>query len=309
MAEPHPNRALVIALVVITIVAGAAGAGYVYYRTHVGAPASALTVQEGDNVTVNYIGVFGSGAQVGRVFDTSLYSVATNNASWPKSLLFHPRGPLPTNFTPLGVYVGASTPSGGYTVGNLTFGSVVPGFWMGLLGLPGNRTHYVTVPPSLGYSYVNASCFVPRPISYTIPVVVSLTDSEFSAQVPNVSPESGIEFPDPTYGWTDLILSTNATSIVYENLPSLGMTTRPQGWPVLVTNISTSTISLTNQLSPSQAGLVAGHVSGAGVCGSTGFIVSQVSTATGTYTEDYNSEVAGQTLIFIVTVVDILPPS
>lgn len=308
MAEPRASPVFAILLVIIVLVAGAGVAAFLYYENHKSPGSSGLKVQVGDNVTVNYIGLFGKGPQQGRVFDTSEYSVALNNASWPKSLQYASRGGRPSDYSPLGVAVGGNVPSSGYTIGNVTFGSVVPGFWQGLVGLPGNQTHFITIPPSLGYSFVNSSCFVTHPLTTTYPVVVTVTPADFQALFANVSATAGTVYTDPVYGWPDMVLSVNASAVTYENLPTLGMTTNPSGWPVLVSNISATTVTLESQLTPSQAGMVAGHAPGSGFCGSTKFIISQVNLANGTYVEDFNPEVDGQTLIFVVTVIDILRP-
>jgi FKBP-type peptidyl-prolyl cis-trans isomerase 2 len=306
MAEKKPSRVLAIVLVIVVVAAGSAGIGVLYYENTKLHPQPQLTVQQGDNVTVNYIGIFGSSPQAGRVFDTSIYEVALNNLTWPKSLGYHSRGGQPSDYTPLPVHVGLS---GSYSLNNQTFGTVVPGFWQGLLGLPGNQTRVISVSPSLGYGNPNASCLVTQPLSYTVPVTVALPRATFTTTFPSVALLAGSEFTDPTYGWTDLVLSVNASAVVYQNLPTLGFTFTVPGWPVAVTALNSTTITLTNQLTVSNAGLVGGSVTGSGVCGSTSFIVSQVSTSRGFYTENFNSEVVGQTLIFAVTVVDIFPPS
>lgn len=305
MVEPRPSPALTILVAILVVAAGIGGIAYLYYEVNHHSPASpGLTVQLGDNVTVDYTGLFAQGPQQGRVFDSSVYSVGINNASWPKSLQFNYRGALPSDYSPLAVHVG---PTGSYTSGGLTFAPVVTGFWQGLIGLPGNKTHYITIPPSLGYSFVNSSCFITRNLTTTYPVVVTLTPTAFSSLFSKVAPVAGTRFTDPAYGWPDVILSVNASSVTYENLPSLGMISNPSGWPVVVTSLSATTITLTNQLSPAQAGLVLGHASGNGVCSSTKFTISQVNLGAGTYVEDFNPEVNGQTLIFIVSVVDIFP--
>jgi hypothetical protein len=313
MAEPRTSPLLVLILVLVVVAAGAGGAAVLYYEEHPHGGSAALTVQVGDNVTVNYIGVFGAGPQVGKVFDTSEFSVAQNNITWPKSLQYTSRGGNASDYAPLGVHVAANSPS--YTIGNTTFGGVVTGFWQGLLGLPGNQTRYITVPANLGYpaSLINASCIVSAPLAYTLPVVVTLSPAAFSKAFPSVTASAGVQFTDPTYGWPDLVLSVNSSAVVYENLPSLGMTIYPNPWPVQVTSLNATTIGLTNLLNPSQAGTLQGHVTGTGVCGVTSFIVSQVNSQQGTFLENFgsgsggNKEVYGQTLVFIVSVVDILP--
>jgi FKBP-type peptidyl-prolyl cis-trans isomerase 2 len=305
MAE-HPPSIWVIALfvVVILVVAGVAGA-FFYEQNHRAAAAGPRTVAVGDNVTVNYIGLFGSGAEQGRVFDTSELSVARDNLSWPKSLEYTPRGNA-SAYTPLGVHVGPNSPSSGYTINNTTFGGVVTGFWEGIIGLAGNQTESITIPPGLAYGPSNASCLVSVPLVVRIPVVVSMPATSFATNYPNVTNAVGTEFTDPTYHWSDLILSANSTSVSVENLPPLGFVSSPNGWPVSVTNVSNGVITVTNEITPADAGLLLGH-SKSSVCSSKNFIVSAVNAGAGTYTENFNREVAGQTLIFVVTVVDIYP--
>jgi FKBP-type peptidyl-prolyl cis-trans isomerase 2 len=315
MAPPE-RPWLVIVLIVVVIIAGAAAAGYVYYRDRPAGPPNVRTVAVGDNVTVNYIGIFGSGPQQGRVFDTSFYSVATDGASWPKALEYTPRGEA-ANYTPLPVHVGPTTPSGGYSLGGKSYIGVVTGFWQGLLGLAGNTTRSVTVPANLGYGPTNPACVATYPLVEQFPVVETLTRSGFSTQFPGITPNLGSSFLDPNYRWTVLVLSSNASSVTLENLAQVGDTASPAGWPVEVTAVTstpngTGLITVTNELDPSQAGLILGHdFAGTGRCSSSAggkFIVTAVNVGAGTYTADFNSEVTGQTLIFRVTVVDIYPP-
>ena len=312
-----PSPILPIVLVVIIIAATGGVLGYLHYRS-VPAPAHGpAAIQLGDNVTVNYIGIFGSGPEQGKVFDTSFYSVSSDNIAYPKSLQFHPHGANAANFTPLAVHVGGNTPSSGYSLGGLSFIQVVTGFWQGLVGAMPNQTVAIVVPPSLGYGNINPSCLRTQPLQYTMPVVQTLPGSAFSAKYPGVLVASGAEFSDPHFGWPVVILSANASYVTYENLPSPGWTASPNGWPVTVTNISaapngTATIALSNQLFPSQAGLLLGKdYLGTGPCSSSSsgnqFIVSAVNLGAGTYTEDFNAEVQGQTLIFLVTPVNVFP--
>lgn len=299
MAEPRPSRLVPVLLVVAVLVGAGVGVGLLYYHNHPASAAVIPTVQIGDNVTVNYIGILASGPEVGKTFDTSIYSVALNNVSYPKSLEFSMRAPA--NYTPLPVFVGPSAPSGGYVVDGLTFSSVVTGFWQGLLGLSVNHTRVITFPASQGYGPSNPACQVVRPMTVQVPVVEPVPVSNFTARYPGVNATAGTTFFDPFYGWTDLVLSTNATSIVIENLPTLGWSIRGFSWPVVVTAINSTTITVTNELTLADAGHVMGSTS-AQVCASPQYIVSNVNPQAGTFTEDYNHEVVGQSLTFIVTV-------
>jgi hypothetical protein len=315
MADPPSRTALIIA-VVITLIAAGGLAGFAYYHSRPAPGPAVLKAQVGGNATVNYIGYFGTGPQAGRVFDTSIYSVAVNNASYPKSAEFQYRG-SEANYTPLGVYLGPNAPSGGYTIGNDTFVSVVTGFWEGLIGLPGNLTHTIDVPPDLGYGPQDPACLRTLPLTYTLPVVATFTASGFSTAYPDISPLTGVAFKDPNYGWNVTVLAANSSFVTIENLPYVGYVASPAGWPVLVTAISGTSngagaITLVNELTPSDAGQLAGtDFNHTGPCteDSNGkFIVSAVDPITGTYTENFNEEVEGQVLIFVVKIVDLFPP-
>ncbi|MGP8077714.1 MAG: hypothetical protein ACLQD8_06645 [Thermoplasmata archaeon] len=305
MAERSPSIWVLTLGVVAILVAAGSGGAYLYLQNHRAPSAGPRTVGLGENVTVNYVGVFGSGPEQGRVFDTSILADARNNLSWPKSLEYTFRSNL-SQYAPLGVHVDPNTPRNGYTGHGVTFGGVVTGFWRGLLGLPGNVTATITIPPALGYGPANASCILSAPLVDHLPVLFSISSSKFLTTYPNVTRSAGIEFKDPTYGWTDLVLSVNATTVTVENLPPVGFTSKPGTWSLTVTNISAGEITLTNDIAPSQAGLLLGN-SKTSVCSSKQFIISAVDPGAGTFEENFNHEVVGQTLIFLVTVVDIYP--
>ncbi|MCI4347937.1 MAG: FKBP-type peptidyl-prolyl cis-trans isomerase [Thermoplasmata archaeon] len=315
MVEP-PSRTAFIVFVVLTLVAAGGLAGFAYYHSRAGTPPSVLTPKVGGNATVNYIGYFGSGADAGRVFDTSFYSVAKNNASFPKALSFSYRGSV-VSYSPLAVHIGASTPSGGYTTGNNTFVSVVPGFWQGLIGVAGNTTQTIVIPPNLGYGPQNPACLRTLPLTYSVPLVATFTAAGFSKAFPGITPLTGVTFKDPHYGWTVSVLAANSSFVTIQNMPSVGYVASPAGWPVVVTAIAgtpngAGTITLVNQLSPAQAGRVLGtNFNGTGACGTSTtatFIVSAIDPTAQTYTQNFNREVVGQVLIFVVTVVNIFPP-
>jgi FKBP-type peptidyl-prolyl cis-trans isomerase 2 len=302
MADPKPSVLFPAILIAVVLVAAGVGVGLLYEYNHLKTPAAPYTVAIGSNVTVNYIGALGSSPEAGRVFDTSIYTVAINNQSYPKSLEFAYRG-SEANYTPLGVSVGPNVPASGYTIDNITFGSVVTGFWQGLIGLQVGQTKTISFPYSLGYGPMNSACFATQPLTFTVPVLLSVTPSNFASSYPNVNVSAGIHFVDPTYGWTDMILTSNASAVVIENQPTVGWAVPGVSWPQVVTALNSTTITVTNQLTSANAGLFAGHVSGSGVCGETTFIVSAVSPANGTYTQNFNREVVGQTLNFTVTIV------
>ncbi|HTT44822.1 MAG TPA: hypothetical protein VMH38_02240 [Thermoplasmata archaeon] len=306
MVTQKPSRILFVVLVVVILAVAGIGAAVLYEFNKPKSSGTILTVQEGDNVTVNYIGQFASGAQAGRVFDTSFYSVAVNNGSYPKSLEFAMRSSA-SAYTPLAVHVGANTPSGGYTVGNLSFGAVVPGFWQGLIGLAGNQSATVVIPPNLAYGPLVQSCLETAPLGLTVPVLTFVPAAQFSTLYPNATANVGVQFADPTYGWNDTVFAVNSTTVTLQALPSVSEKSSPNGLPYEVSSLNATTVTLSSLLTPASAGLVLGH-SSTSVCNTTKFIVSAVNFGTGTMTENFNDEVVGESLRFTVTVVDILPP-
>lgn len=306
MAARTPSLAFLAFVTVIVLVVAGVGGGVLFLVNHPKPIATPLTVARGDNVTVDYIGIFASGPEVDKVFDTSLKSVADNNATYPKSLEYSPRNA--SGYTPLPVHVGPKAPRKGYTVGSLSYGTVVPGFWEGLIGLSVNQSRVVTVPENLGYGPLNASCLVTAPLVQTIPTVLTVTTPTFEKDYGQVKAATGVVFVDPVYQWTDRIASANSTSVVIDREPTVGQAVSPYGWTMRVTNVTSRAITLTSELSDASAGNVLGTIANTTVCSTTKFVVWSVDGPSGTFVENYNREVVGVTLDFVVTIKAIHPP-
>jgi hypothetical protein len=307
----EPSYIPLVVLIVVVLVGAGVGTGYLYYHNRPAAAPTTALVQVGDNVTVTYIGILGSGAEQGKVFDTSVYKVATNNATWPKALQFGFRGG-PSTYTLLGVHVGRIT-TANETLNNYSFAGVVPGFWQGLVGIPTNTTHTIVVPPALGYPAY--ACSVVKPLQFEIPVLETFVGKDFQRQYPGVLTTTGATFSDPHYGWLVQILSANSSSVTIQNLAQVGGISHAGSWDVMVTNVSTDAngtgeITLVNEINPNLAGHIGGTSTAGVPCGgssSSRFIVTAVNGTAGTFTENFNQEVGGQTLIFIVKVIDLFP--
>jgi FKBP-type peptidyl-prolyl cis-trans isomerase 2 len=312
MANEPSNIPLVV-LIVLVLVGASIGIGYFYYKAQPATPASPTLVALGDNLTVTYIGVMGSGPETGKVFDTSVYQVATNNATWPKTIEFGWRGSKAA-YSQFGVHVGPLS-TANVTLNNYSFSQVVPGFWEGLIGAPTNVTQTVVVPPSLGYAAY--PCDLVQPLTFHLPVYQTVLGTEFQRLYPGVSATTGSTFTDPHYGWPVDILSANASYVTLENIPTVGAVSYPSGWGVTVENVTstsngTGLITMVNDLQPSQAGLVQGNSTVGFSCAGSSvsrYIVTNVNLANGTYTEDFNTEVAGQTLIFLIKVINLFTPA
>lgn len=308
MASKYPW--LPWAILIVVVIAGGGVAAYAVdevWAPHPGA--GRLTVEAGDNVTVQYIGRLSTGPEAGKIFDTSFWSIASNNLAYPKTLEFSNRGQ--SNYTQLSVYVGPNAPSSGFTIGNRTFIGVVSGFWKGLIGTTGNVSRTVTFAASEGYGPADPSCYQNVQLSPTIPALNVFSVSGFSSRYPGVTPATGLRFNDSVYGWPDYIVAANSTQVTVLYQPTVGEVVQPYGWNVAVTGVATTngvtTISLFNELTASQSGLVLGKLpSGVSqVCSSSSFIVSNIDTTQGNMTWNFNSQTTGVPLTFTITPVDI----
>lgn len=304
MPEPEKKFPWVAYLVlVILLCAGAGGGLYVLDKTvfKPNPSPSPLIVQEGDNVTVNYIGLFGSGIDQGKVFDTSLQSVAMDNSAWPKALSFSLRSP--GGYVPLQAHVGPQT-YGSYT-------SLITGFWTAMVGLQGNQTITTVIPPKDGYGLSNPADIFTYPLVQTMPMVNTYTPSEFGSAFSGISAQTGETFTDPHWGWQDYVFSVNSTAVVVIDQPTVGETIHPLDWPDTILSVNSGsgpngTITFRNDLTPQSVGAVTG--TDWQNAGNT-YYLTDVDPTAGTYTLDFNTEVTGNTLIFEITIVDILPPA
>ena len=156
-------------------------------------------------------------------------------------------------YIPLGVHVGPTAPASGYTLGNLTFNTVVTGFLARAPRAPREPNPHARDPPDLGYGPLNQSCLGTKPMVYTLPVLTFDSLREFATLYPNVATTVGLEFPDPTYGWNDTVFAVNTTTVVVEALATLGATTHPNGLPFVVSSLNATTITLSSELTPGRA--------------------------------------------------------
>jgi hypothetical protein len=303
---PHPRRTLVI-LVVIVVAAAGIGLGLEQYYAYPSPATPAATAQVGDNVTVNYIGQYANGSQAGRTFDTSLYAVYLNNVTYPKSLQYTGRGTSPSDYSPLPIHIGGDIQ---YTVDGVNYTPVVTGFSQGVVGLQVNQTRWVTFPDSLGYFGLNPACVATVPLTFSVPVLTTVAVGDFSTDYPGVTASPGLTFPDPTYGWTDLVFSMNTTDITVESLTTVGFVATVTGWNATVTQVNATAITLHDDITPANYASILGHFATARACGggqpSSTFTILSLNLANGTFVENWNSPVAGFSLTFRITLVSIV---
>ena len=290
------------AFVIVMLLIGAALLSYVGYQYYVSSKARpALTVQNGDNVYLNYTGQYSNG----QIFDTSIYSVAKNNATYPKGPGFTWRGNSST-YTPL-------------QISNVGTGQVVAGMDSGIVGMHVNQTKFLVIPASQGYGPLNMSLLTYMPIFQHLTMVHTVNRTQFISST-GQQPYSGMTFRDPFWHWTDTIMSTQNSTVVYQYSPSAGMVIYPYSfnsstepgygaWPVTVMDINSSAngglgqITLRNDVSQQMVKNLGGQDQNGSK-----FVLWSIN-SNGTLTLNYNRPVTGRTLDFTVTITYISNPT
>jgi len=242
-------------------------------------PSDVRIAEEGDSVSVDYVGYF---ADTNLIFDTSIESVARDNASFHKAVSFAWRA----RWQPLSFRVGD--------------GSVVIGFNEGVRGLALGASSTVIVSAEEGYGPMDPDLVQVRPLLESVPVRLTLNATEFQAKY-STAPASGIKVTDPFWGW-EAIVEVSGSIVRVTNSPELGEIVRPyDAWEAEVISIDDAAsagageIIVRHRIDTGMANRLGGKSNGQA------FYVSAVDVDAGTYTMNYNREVVGRTLVFQVT--------
>ncbi len=244
-------------------------------------------VEVGQTVSVDYIGKLTDG----RVFDTSIYSVAINDAAYPKSLSFTLRSN--SSYSPLSFEVGG--------------GQMISGFDEAVVGMRVGETKTVTLTPDQAYGYMDESELFSFSLTDAVPLLVNYTSDSF-ANTYGVSAESGLTVYDPIYGWAATVFGYDeqADKVTVMNAPTVGEEYHiygegSVGWDVLVTNVDSNAnlITIHHQLVDEDSDMIEG------TDGGETFFITMVDTLNGTAVRNYNTELLGKTLVFTITVVSL----
>src|SRR5256884_3421484 len=139
-----------------------------------------LRAQTGDEVKVDYVGRF----EDGFVFDTSLASVAEDNASFTKAFSFGWRN----SWQPLT-----------FTIGAVPL-AVIQGFDVGVQGLAVGDAKTIVVPPNLGYGPSDPTKIFVKPLLEPVPGRRTMNESAFTNTY-KTQPVSGANLTDPFRSW------------------------------------------------------------------------------------------------------------
>ena len=301
-SEKDPKRKI-LALMVAAIVVCGALIGYVLYSELGGSKAqSSHTIVSGDVVTMNYIGKLPDG----RVFDTSLYDVASNDARYPKSLTFSLRDN--TSYKPFNM-----------TAGNYGSGGTIKGFALGVLGLREGDRATITVLPGEGYE-VQPAYVRWQELSQIVPAVEVLSTQEFTNNF-KTTPVPMAILPHYFWTWDVQVVEVFAGTVTFRNMPTVGEIVypfgnpgdpaNPSGWPVEVMeyNPLDAVITVKHHLTADDVY----NIKGTDIDDRT-IIVTGYNADNGTFQigksnpqSGYNAEIAGRTLIFEVTIIKVTP--
>jgi FKBP-type peptidyl-prolyl cis-trans isomerase 2 len=280
-------KTLLIFIVALVIIIAASFASYkIFFPTQEPIAYSGERVEQGDQVSVDYIGMF----EDGRVFDTSIEEVATDNALYPKSHSFEDK----ETYSPLS-----------YTVGE----GQMSGFDNGVVGMAVNQTRVLTIPPEDGYGFPDESKIKTIPMMQTFPVYEWLSNSTDFSDTYFVEPVVGTTVKSMEYGWNMSVYHVDpiTAEILAKHEPNLNEVIQLwEGWSSKVISIDSSAnggeglITVKHLLTSEDAG----QIYSTDQFGAE-FRVVNVDTSAKTITLDYNREVVGQTLIFQVTVLSI----
>jgi FKBP-type peptidyl-prolyl cis-trans isomerase 2 len=252
-------------------------------------PPPAPRALPGDTVTVDYVGSF----EDGLIFDTSLASVAADNASRPKAFSFSWR----PSWSSLTFQIGKQPPQ------------VIRGFELGVQGLAQGEQTTVSVPSDLGYGSADPAKIQTKHLLESVPVRVSMNASEFRSTY-GTDAVSGTAVRDPVWGWPATV-DVAGSFITVTNSPVPGTVVRPyDGWDATVVSIDDGAnggkgvISVQHHLSPQQVDRV-GYAKVTSGRREVVFVVTAVDVDAGTFTLNFNDPTRGRPLIFQITMVHI----
>lgn len=258
------------------------------------------TVENGDDVSVDYVGSFVDG----EVFDTSIEAIAEEN-----SLLNPAR-----NYEPLKLSVGAQ--------------QVISGFDKAMVGMKVGESKTVTIPPEDAYGVVNPEfidtisveevlpAIIPRVVEIPLPEFDAIFDTEsqvgdivtppemnFSFTVMNISSEVelsynldiGDVFPtQPGIPWSWTIINMDDTNITLQSDVEVGEVVQYMNypWESTVVDIKEDEIVLQHNTIPDEIF-------------QTPYGPIKVSFNGDSIMMDRNHELAGKTLVFDITLISI----
>ncbi|HIH01463.1 TPA: FKBP-type peptidyl-prolyl cis-trans isomerase [Thermoplasmata archaeon] len=297
-----------LVLVAVAVVVSVGVVGYVVYDNSQGHSTGVSDpIEMGDIVSMDYTGSFSSG----RVFDTSLLDVATDDVVYPKSLTFNLRDN--DSYKPFDMTAGLYNAEGG----------TIKGFALGVLGLRVGDTHTIEVLPEDGYA-VDPAMIESVEVVQHIDATETMSETNFRSLF-NIEPVVMDRVPHYIWKWDVLVLDVGFNVVTYKHVPDVGQVVYPfgdptddedpSGWACSVESYSPSAndgigeVVVRHQVTEDDVYEVKGTL----YTGQT-FILSGYDAENGTLEihksnpeTGYNGEISGRTLYFEVTILAVVP--
>jgi FKBP-type peptidyl-prolyl cis-trans isomerase 2 len=300
---------MVIAVMVAAILVSISAFAYVLYaRSQANDGEDSDVIQIGDSVKLDYTGY----TLEGRVFDTSILSIAHDDTHYPKSLTFTLRSNDsydPIDNLQAGVYPG----------------SYIEGFTKGVLGMHVGETKMIEVPPDEGYA-VDPAMITTVDVLQEMPGTESFSEGDFNTLF-GVEPILLRTIPHFFWQWDVIIVDNSSGYVTIKHQPTVGevvypfgdpfYTENPQGWGVVVEAYDPAAldgagkVTVRHQVSEDDVY----NVKGTDIDDYT-FVLSAYDEVNGTFSvhrsdsdSGYNGELAGRTLFFEITILAVTPVS
>ena len=237
---------------------------------------SVPVVKEGDKISVRYYGYIYYGGER-RVFDTNIEEVAKDNVTYPKTVSYKWSG----HFNLLTFKVGS--------------GTMIKGFDEGVRGMKLNETKTIVVPPDEGYPF-SWNKVKNESIYQKVPVVENLSIDQFYKRFSHTNPTTNSVYRDNEHGWNCIVLYVNPLKniVTIQNNPDVGHDYELFGNPSLLIHVDKV-----------DGNIIYFHyiIKSLPILLPSGGIIDQVNGDH--FRINFNQEVAGKTLYFVVTVVKI----
>ena len=276
MVERKFQRGDWVVFVLIIAVVSASMASYWWFFVRIEGGGQ-RTVKTGDRLNVDYVGWL----ENGEVFDTSIWDVASDNLSNPKTVSFNLR------------------PKDQYKPFELTVGQgVITGWSEGVVGMTLGEVRRLVIAPEKAYGHADKAKIEVRQLVESQPYVVELNDTEFEKNY-STAPAVGVLATDKKYGWPVRVLSVDGglvTAVVVAEKDEIFQTQWP--WKLKILSVDSNAnggrgeVRLRHLLTANDANRITG------VEGPAKFFITGVDEAAGTYNFDKNDFLAGKTLVF-----------
>jgi FKBP-type peptidyl-prolyl cis-trans isomerase 2 len=217
--KPRDPAKMMMALIVVAIVVACGAIGYVIYTRGGDDGGNQRTIVSGDTVTLDYIGMLPDG----RVFDTSLWAVAQDDANYSKSLTFKLRDNESYEPFPM-------------TAGNYGSGGTIKGFALGVIGLQVGDQKLIEVAPEDGYPLL-PEMLITFNVTDHIPITEIMTEDEYRGFF-NAEPIKLDVIDHPFWGWNVLVADVSGGYVTVKSQPTVGQSVYPYGNPNLGTDPS-----------------------------------------------------------------------